>query len=165
MFTDLQAATKRKAKGKTFSTTSCCLQKSEVKSYNEMHCTWVDATSTFFPPLAYFPALPALGTGWPTTSFPALSTRYFFPALGTRGQFNKTFTRVIYKCNLCFIFSWLGTVWPTASFPALSTSYSFFGLALRLIYGLQTNQYQIGQTFSKSPKTVYRSFLFVSAKR
>ena len=68
--------------------TSCCLQKSEVKNYNEMHCTWVDATFTFFPPLAYFPALPTLGTGWPTTSF---------SALGTRGQCNKTFT---YECNL-----------------------------------------------------------------
>ena len=41
--------------------TSCCLQKSEVKNYNEMNCTWVDATSTFFPPLACFPALCALG--------------------------------------------------------------------------------------------------------
>ena len=74
--------------------TSCCLQKSEVKNYNEMHCTWVDAISTFFPPLACFPALcrvayckfsrpfshlffSALGTGRHTTTFPALSTSYF----------------------------------------------------------------------------------------
>ena len=49
-----------------------------MKNYNEMHCTWVDATSTFFPPLACFPALCALGTGWPSASFPALSTSYLF---------------------------------------------------------------------------------------
>ena len=77
--------------------TSCCLQKSEVKNYNEMHCTWVDATSTFFPPLVCFAALcmvayckfsrpfsqlffSALGTGWTTATFPALSTSYFFSA-------------------------------------------------------------------------------------
>ena len=91
VFTDLQAATKRKAKRKTFSMTSCCLQKSEVKNYNEMNCTWVDATFNFFPPLACFPALcrvayckfsrafnqlffSALGSGWPNATFPALST-------------------------------------------------------------------------------------------
>ena len=50
--------------------TSCCLQKREVKNYNEMNCTWVDATSTFFPPLA---------------CFPALSISYFFPRLAPDG--------------------------------------------------------------------------------
>ena len=79
MFTDLQAATKRKAKRKTFSMTSCCLQKSEVKNYNDMNCTWVDATSLCSRPWLVFPRC-ALLAWWPTATFPALSTSYFFSA-------------------------------------------------------------------------------------
>ena len=91
---------------------------------------------TFFPPLAYFPALcalgrvayckfsrafdklffSALGTGWPTASFPALSTSYFFLA----------WHRVAY-CNFSRSFNQL----------------LLFGLAVRLIYGLQRLQTNI----------------------
>ena len=64
--------------------TSCCLQKSEVKNYNEMNCTWVDATSLFSRPWLVFPRC-ALLAGWPTASFPALSISYFFLRLAPDG--------------------------------------------------------------------------------
>ena len=103
--------------------TSCCLQKSEVKNYNEMH--WVDATSTFFPPLVCFPAL--------------CRVAYC--------KFSRPFSQLFLSA--------LGTGWPTATFPALSTS-----PYLRITK--TTNQYQISRLFSKSPKTVYKSFFFLS---
>lgn len=134
MFTDLQAATKRKAKGKTISMISCCLQKSEVKNYNEMHCTWVDATSTFLPPLACFPALCALGRVACTFSR-AFNQLFFFCAWHRMAycNFSRSFNQLL--------FFRLGTM------PYLRIKKS-------------TNQYQISQMFSKWPKTVYKSFFF-----
>ena len=133
-----------------------------MKNYNEMHCTWVDATSTFFPPLACFPALCALGTGWPSASFPALSTSYLFSRAWyltfVLGSEKNSYT---YKLHLSkFYYMTSGDLLqvfppfqPVTFFPLGTTPY------LRI-----TNQYQISQTFSKSPKRVYRSLLFVSAK-
>ena len=76
----------------------------------------MDATSTFFPPLACFPALCALGR-----------VAYC--------KFSRAFNQLF--------FSALGSGWPTATFPALSTSHFFSGLALCLIYGLQRLQTNI----------------------
>ena len=76
--------------------TSCCLQKSEVKNYNEMQLHMGGRHFDLFPALGLFSRAVRSWQGGLLQVFPPFQPVTCFPALGTRGQFNKTFTSVTF---------------------------------------------------------------------